>query len=217
MSCVPGGGTGVSGQDWPPNRGRNPPNQGRNPPGRGHTDDGHHVRQHVAPGHAIQSSLWSTGTPVSPPKPRGGDAAPPSTGVGGSGQLSAEKGSSRGTRGHVASWDTLGGGPGTPACHGGGQLCPPSPKPPLAAPTRCANPGALILQRYGRLLPSDTRYTPNSPCGDMGTGLVTQGHPTPKEKSGTRTGALRCPQSIAGDTCDRHTTTSRTLGASMAV
>ena len=28
-----------------------------------------------------------------------------------------------------------------------------------------AKPGARILQRYGRLLPSDTRYTANSPFG----------------------------------------------------
>ena len=30
--------------------------------------------------------------------------------------------------------------------------------------TKCENPGALILHRYGLLLPSETRYTPNSPC-----------------------------------------------------
>src|SRR5215469_6208131 len=30
---------------------------------------------------------------------------------------------------------------------------------------RCANEGARILHLYGRLVPSDTRYTPNSPLG----------------------------------------------------
>ena len=32
-------------------------------------------------------------------------------------------------------------------------------------PARCAKPGARILQRYGRFVPSDTRYTPISPFG----------------------------------------------------
>src|ERR1700722_17778548 len=32
-----------------------------------------------------------------------------------------------------------------------------------SVPCRCAKPGARILQRYGRLVPSETRYTANSP------------------------------------------------------
>lgn len=175
MSCVPGGDSRV--------RAGPPPNRGRAPPGRGRTDDGHHVRQHVALGHAIQPSLWSTGTPVRPPPgapPNPGEGTrPPQRGRWGE-VVSYQQGKEAAeARGDMWPQGTLGWWPRDPSPPWGGWAAvPPQPKtgPIPAAPTRCANPGALILQRYGRLLPSDTRYTPNSPCGDMGTGLVTQGH-----------------------------------------
>jgi len=36
---------------------------------------------------------------------------------------------------------------------------------------RCAKPGAVIFRRYGLLVPSDTRYTPNSPLGASTAGV----------------------------------------------
>lgn len=46
----------------------------------------------------------------------------------------------------------------------------------LSKPARWANPGALILHLYGLLEPSDTRYTPNSPCNQWSNIKLSKAH-----------------------------------------
>lgn len=138
MSCVPGGGQGCQGRTGPqtgagaPQTGAGAPQSGAGAPQGGDIPMMATTSASMWP-RAMRSSpaCGAQGSPSAPPKPRGGNEAPPPAWVWGEVVSYQQRKEAAEARGDTWPHGTLGWWPRVPSLPWGGPAVPPQPKTPL--------------------------------------------------------------------------------------